>query len=81
MRAFPNLIQRRKKIFGSKKAKKTKRPKKLKTPNLNFVVEFSVQRQEAKPGQEMPVVAGPEVAVDDFGVGSEVAPQSEAEDE
>ena len=76
MRAVPDLIQRQKKIFGSKKAKKTKRPKKLKTPNLNFVVEFSVQRQEAKP-----VVAGPEVAVDDFGVGSEVAPQSEAEDE
>ena len=37
--------------------------------------------EEAKPGQEVPVVAGPEVAVDDFSVGRDVGLERQDQDD
>ena len=37
--------------------------------------------EEAEPGQEVPVVAGPEVAVDDFSVGRDVGLERQDQDD
>jgi hypothetical protein len=38
----------------------------IKVTNLNFIIKFAVKGKKAEPGQEMPVVASPEVAVNHF---------------
>lgn len=40
-----------------------------------------MERQEAEPGQEMPIVAGPEVAVDDLSIGRDVGLKRQDQDE